>query len=82
MLIDTAGSKPIEATTGSLFFNPVQTLKKIGDAHLDMWTGAKVADSIPRETNCERVYGSRLTKPGGESPSHGGNKNLNETGAT
>jgi hypothetical protein len=42
-------------------------LKKVGDAYLDMWTDAKAADTIPWGTDCERVEGSRLTKPcGGE----------------
>ncbi|KAF2204136.1 hypothetical protein GQ43DRAFT_201061 [Delitschia confertaspora ATCC 74209] len=51
-------------------------LKKVGDAYLDMWTDAKAADTIPWGTDCERVEGSRLTKPcGGQLPRGGSAKN-------
>lgn len=53
------------------------TLKKIGDAYLDMWTDAKAADSIPWGTQCERVEGSRLTKPCGAQLPHGGSSKPN-----
>ena len=53
------------------------TLKKIGDAYLDMWTDAKAADSIPWGTQCERVEGSRLTKPCGGQLPHGGSTKPN-----
>ncbi|KAF2177572.1 hypothetical protein K469DRAFT_602619 [Zopfia rhizophila CBS 207.26] len=47
-------------------------LKKYGDAYLDMWTDAKAADSIQWGSDCERVEGSRLTKPcGGQLPRGG-----------
>ncbi|KAK3940331.1 hypothetical protein QBC46DRAFT_449693 [Diplogelasinospora grovesii] len=52
-------------------------LKKVGDAYLDMWTDAKAADTIPWGTNCERVEGSRLTKPCGGSLPHGGSAKNN-----
>ena len=53
------------------------TLKKIGDAYLDMWTDAKAADSIPWGTQCERVEGSRLTKPCSGQLPHGGSSKPN-----
>ncbi|KAF2799606.1 hypothetical protein K505DRAFT_332410 [Melanomma pulvis-pyrius CBS 109.77] len=52
-------------------------LKKAGDAYLDMWTDAKAADTIPWGTNCERVEGSRLTKPCGGQLPHGGSTKPN-----
>jgi hypothetical protein len=52
-------------------------LKKVGDGYLDMWTDAKAADTIPWGTDCERVEGSRLTKPCGASLPHGGSANKN-----
>jgi hypothetical protein len=52
-------------------------LKKAGDAYLDMWTDAKAADTIPWGTDCERVEGSRLTKPCGGSLPHGGSAKSN-----
>lgn len=42
-----------------------EELRRVGDAYLDMWTDAKAADEIPWGTDCERVEGSRLTKPCG-----------------
>jgi hypothetical protein len=53
-------------------------LQKAGDGYLDMWTDAKAADTIPWGTNCERVEGSRLTKPCGGSLPHGGSANKND----
>jgi hypothetical protein len=53
-------------------------LQKVGDAYLDMWTDAKAADSIPWGTDCERVEGSRLTKPCGGSLPHGGSAKKND----
>ncbi|KAF4629513.1 hypothetical protein G7Y89_g8631 [Cudoniella acicularis] len=53
------------------------TLKKVGDAYLDMWTDKNAADTIPWGTNCERVEGSRLTKPCGGSLPHGGSSKPN-----
>jgi hypothetical protein len=50
-------------------------LKKFGDAYLDMWTDRNAADSISWGTNCERVEGSRLTRPcGGQLPRGGSSK--------
>ncbi len=43
-----------------------------------MWTDAKAADTIPWGTNCERVEGSRLTKPCGASLPHGGSTTKND----
>ncbi|KAF2466269.1 uncharacterized protein BDR25DRAFT_237232 [Lindgomyces ingoldianus] len=54
-----------------------ELLKKVGDGYLDMWTDAKAADSIPWGTNCERVEGSKLTKPCGGSLPHGGSSKQN-----
>jgi hypothetical protein len=54
-----------------------ETLKKIGDAYLDMWTDKNAADSIPWGTDCERVEGSRLTKPCGASLPRGGSTQSN-----
>ncbi|KAN0089997.1 hypothetical protein V8E51_018576 [Hyaloscypha variabilis] len=53
-------------------------LKKAGDAYLDMWTDAKAADTIPWGMDCERVEGSRLTKPCGASFPHGGSAKSND----
>ncbi|OCL01843.1 hypothetical protein AOQ84DRAFT_383296 [Glonium stellatum] len=53
------------------------TLKKVGDAYLDMWTDGGAADSIPWGTDCERVEGSRLTKPCGASLPRGGSAQSN-----
>ncbi|KUJ08042.1 uncharacterized protein LY89DRAFT_691344 [Mollisia scopiformis] len=53
-------------------------LKKVGDGYLDMWTDAKAADTIPWGTNCERVEGSRLTKPCGASLPPGGSAKQND----
>jgi hypothetical protein len=53
-------------------------LKKAGDAYLDMWTDAKAAGTIPWSTDCERVEGSRLTKPCGASLPHGGSAKSND----
>jgi hypothetical protein len=55
-----------------------ETLKHAGDAYLDMWTDAKAADTIPWGTQCERVEGSRLTKPCGGSLPHGGSAKSND----
>ncbi len=55
-----------------------ELLKKVGDAYLDMWTDAMAADTIPWGTQCERVEGSRLTKPCGGSLPHGGSSRPNE----
>ena len=52
-------------------------LRRIGDAYLDMWTDPKAADSIPWGTQCERVEGSRLTKPCGTQLPHGGSAKPN-----
>ncbi|CAK7207548.1 H/ACA snoRNP pseudouridylase subunit [Sporothrix eucalyptigena] len=52
-------------------------LKKVGDAYLDMWTDKNAADTIPWGTQCERVEGSRLTKPCGASLPHGGSAQPN-----
>lgn len=52
-------------------------LKMAGDAYLDMWTDAKAADKIPWGTDCERVEGSRLTKPCGGSLPRGGSSKPN-----
>ena len=54
-----------------------ETLKAYGDAYLDMWTDAKAADKIKWGTNCERVEGSRLTKPCGGQLPHGGSAKPN-----
>jgi len=54
-----------------------ELLKKVGDAYLDMWTDKNAADTIPWGTNCERVEGSRLTKPCGGSLPHGGSAKPN-----
>jgi hypothetical protein len=54
-----------------------ETLKKFGDAYLDMWTDAKAADSIAWGTECERVEGSSLTTPCGASLPHGGSAKNN-----
>jgi len=54
-----------------------ETLKKVGDAYLDMWTDAKAADSIPWGTNCERVEGSQYTNPCGKSLPRGGSAKNN-----
>lgn len=53
------------------------TLKKYGDAYLDMWTDAKAADSINWGTECERVEGSSLTTPCGAALPHGGSAKPN-----
>ncbi|KAF2265200.1 hypothetical protein CC78DRAFT_208524 [Lojkania enalia] len=51
------------------------TLRKAGDAYLDMWTDAKAADTIPWGTDCERVEGSQLTRPcNGQLPRGGSSK--------
>jgi hypothetical protein len=63
-------------TTGTLASRDL--LKKVGDAYLDMWTDAKAADTIPWGTDCERVEGSRLTKPCGGSLPHGGSAQKND----
>ncbi|EPE34838.1 hypothetical protein GLAREA_10533 [Glarea lozoyensis ATCC 20868] len=52
-------------------------LKRVGDAYLDMWTDAKAADSIPWGTDCERVEGSKLTRPCGGQLPHGGSTKPN-----
>ncbi|KAH8588124.1 hypothetical protein B0O99DRAFT_525487 [Bisporella sp. PMI_857] len=52
-------------------------LRRIGDAYMDMWTDPKAADSIPWGTQCERVEGSRLTKPCGASLPRGGSAKPN-----
>jgi hypothetical protein len=52
-------------------------LKKVGDAYLDMWTDKNAADTIPWGTQCERVEGSKLTKPCGGSLPHGGSAKNN-----
>jgi hypothetical protein len=52
-------------------------LRKAGDAYLDMWTDTKAADRIAWGTDCERVEGSRLTKPCGASLPHGGSAKPN-----
>ncbi|KAF2714950.1 hypothetical protein K504DRAFT_366110 [Pleomassaria siparia CBS 279.74] len=52
-------------------------LRKAGDAYLDMWTDATAADKIPWGTDCERVEGSRLTKPCGGQLPHGGSAKPN-----
>ncbi|CAG8953805.1 hypothetical protein HYFRA_00006697 [Hymenoscyphus fraxineus] len=44
-----------------------EALKRVGYAYLDMWTDVRAADSIPWGTDCERVEGSRLTRPCGGS---------------
>lgn len=54
-----------------------ELLKKYGDGYLDMWTDAKAADSMSWGTDCERVEGSRLTRPCGASLPHGGSKTPN-----
>lgn len=54
-----------------------ELLKKVGDAYLDMWTDSTAADTIPWGTNCERVEGSRLTKPCGALLPHGGSAKVN-----
>lgn len=55
-----------------------ETLKKYGDAYLDMWTDSKAADSIKWGKGCERVEGSKLTKPGcGTGLPHGGSTKPN-----
>ncbi|KAG9229331.1 hypothetical protein BJ875DRAFT_537768 [Amylocarpus encephaloides] len=54
-----------------------ETLKMAGDAYLDMWTDAQAADKIPWGTDCERVEGSRLTKPCGGQLPHGGSAKPN-----
>jgi hypothetical protein len=54
-----------------------ETLKKIVDAYLDMWTDKNAADSIPWGTQCERVEGSMLTKPCGASLPRGGSAKSN-----
>ncbi len=54
-----------------------ELLKKFGDAYLDMWTDKTAADSIAWGTQCERVEGSRLTKPCGASLPHGGSAKNN-----
>ncbi len=54
-----------------------ELLKKFGDAYLDMWTDKTAADSITWGTQCERVEGSRLTKPCGASLPHGGSAKNN-----
>lgn len=52
-------------------------LRAAGDAYLDMWTDAKAADRISWGTDCERVEGSRLTKPCGASLPRGGSAKPN-----
>lgn len=54
-----------------------EKLKQVGDAYLDMWTDAKAADRIPWGTQCERVEGSRLTKPCGAQLPRGGSAQSN-----
>ncbi|KAH7312799.1 hypothetical protein BKA65DRAFT_412090 [Rhexocercosporidium sp. MPI-PUGE-AT-0058] len=54
-----------------------ELLKKVGDAYLDMWTDAKAADSIPWGTDCERVEGSKYSRPCGSQLPHGGSAKPN-----
>jgi hypothetical protein len=52
-------------------------LKTYGDAYLDMWTDKTAADKISWGTDCERVEGSRLTKPCGAQLPRGGSQKAN-----
>jgi hypothetical protein len=67
---------PVSASSQALTSR--DALKAAGDDYLDMWTDAKAADKIPWGTNCERVEGSRLTKPCGGSLPHGGSTKSND----
>ncbi|KAI6089728.1 hypothetical protein F4821DRAFT_268276 [Hypoxylon rubiginosum] len=57
--------------------SPREELKRVGDAYLDMWTDASAADSIPWGTDCERVEGSMLTRPCGQTLPRGGSAKNN-----
>ncbi|KAK8100652.1 uncharacterized protein PG998_007948 [Apiospora kogelbergensis] len=52
-------------------------LRHAGDAYLDMWTDAAAAPSIPWGTDCERVEGSMLTRPCGQTLPRGGSAKVN-----
>ncbi|KAK8066014.1 hypothetical protein PG997_012761 [Apiospora hydei] len=52
-------------------------LRHAGDAYLDMWTNATAAGSIPWGTDCERVEGSMLTRPCGQTLPRGGSARAN-----
>ncbi|CAE7031477.1 hypothetical protein CFE70_004435 [Pyrenophora teres f. teres 0-1] len=52
-------------------------LKSFGDAYLDMWTDSAAAGKISWGMQCERVEGSRLTKPCGVDLPRGGSKKIN-----
>ncbi|KAK7953683.1 hypothetical protein PG996_014575 [Apiospora saccharicola] len=52
-------------------------LRHAGDAYLDMWTNATAAGSIPWGTDCERVEGSMLTRPCGQTLPRGGSAKVN-----
>lgn len=52
-------------------------LRHAGDAYLDMWTNATAAGSIPWGTDCERVEGSMLTRPCGQTLPRGGSARVN-----
>ncbi|KAG4435464.1 hypothetical protein IFR05_009036, partial [Cadophora sp. M221] len=54
-----------------------ELLRRVGDAYLDMWTDAKAADSIPWGTDCERVEGSKYSRPCGSQLPHGGSSKPN-----
>ncbi|PVH69217.1 hypothetical protein DL98DRAFT_179290 [Cadophora sp. DSE1049] len=54
-----------------------EELKRVGDAYLDMWTDAKAADSIPWGTDCERVEGSKYSRPCGSQLPRGGSSKPN-----
>lgn len=53
------------------------TLRKFADAYLDMWTDAKAADQMAWAPGCERVEGSRLTRPCNGSLPRGGSAQRN-----